>query len=394
MMKNYFLNLLFLTLSYSLLAQTVCEEQLGIDNGFSGQSHGQSVTMTGCSGFFNAIEFHRRDPGSAITTAVLKIYNNQDVTGTPMYTQNNVVIPATTDTFTIELSGGTGSLAFTEGNQYSFIINNTPTFQTFVDGTNPYAGGQGFLNNGFLEDFDLWFKVTTSTDDPLSNRTLCQEQTTINNGVSGQSHGQSVTMTGCSGFFNAIEFHRRDPGSALTTAVLKIYNNQDVTGTPMYTQNNVVIPATTDTFTIELSGGTGSLAFTEGNQYSFIINNTPTFQLEIAGGDPYDGGQLFLNNAFLADGDLWFKLITVNDNSLSIEDNNANDYKLYPNPSSDFLVINGMHSEESYKIYNTLGQEVKKGIALNNSKIDIKSLNTGLYFIKFDNRVTLRFLKK
>jgi hypothetical protein len=69
-------------------------------------------------------------------------------------------------------------------------------------------------------------------------------------------------------------------------------------------------------------------------------------------------------------------------------------YKIYPNPTSDFIKISGLNNIENYTIYNVLGVEIKKGIVSNNEKIDIKNLTNGLYFLQFKIENTLKFIKE
>jgi len=279
-----------------------CQEQLVVDNGSSGQVHGQSVTMTECNGLFNSIDMFRRDDGSEISNATISIYEGEDITSTPLYTQTNVTIPAGSGKFRINFEGGKGSLAFEEGEQYTFLFNNLPTWQLFVAGNNLYTDGRMYLNTAFNNDFDWWFKVNTDAT------SVCQEQLVIDNGASGQVHGQSVTMSGCSGMFNSIEMDRRDEGSAITNATISIYRGEDISATPMYTQDGVTIPAGSGKFQVSFKGGTGSLEFFQGEQYTFLFNNLPTWQLFVAGNNQYTEGRMYLNTAFNNDFDWWFKL--------------------------------------------------------------------------------------
>ena len=69
-------------------------------------------------------------------------------------------------------------------------------------------------------------------------------------------------------------------------------------------------------------------------------------------------------------------------------------WKLFPNPSNDFIKVSELTEKVSYKIYNILGEEIFKGIVSNNENIDIQNLTKGLYFIKFDYGITLKFIKK
>jgi hypothetical protein len=89
-----------------------------------------------------------------------------------------------------------------------------------------------------------------------------------------------------------------------------------------------------------------------------------------------------------------FDNLVINNNTLSINDLTLRTVKVFPNPSSDFIEITGLTAIEDYRIYNTLGQEVKKGIVLENKKIDIQSLTNGIYFLKFKNGNTIKFIKE
>ncbi len=69
-------------------------------------------------------------------------------------------------------------------------------------------------------------------------------------------------------------------------------------------------------------------------------------------------------------------------------------WKISPNPSSDFITISGLTERTDYKMYNVLGEEIYKGMVSSNENIDIQNLNDGLYFIKLNNGITLKLIKK
>jgi len=69
-------------------------------------------------------------------------------------------------------------------------------------------------------------------------------------------------------------------------------------------------------------------------------------------------------------------------------------FKLYPNPTNEFIQISGLLSKENYRIYDILGKEVKKGAIVNQQQIDIRDFTNGLYFIKLDNGNTIKFMKE
>jgi hypothetical protein len=51
-------------------------------------------------------------------------------------------------------------------------------------------------------------------------------------------------------------------------------------------------------------------------------------------------------------------------------------------------------AKENYKIFTILGSEIKRGSVSNNETIDIRNLNSGVYFLKFDNGTTKKIVKK
>lgn len=70
------------------------------------------------------------------------------------------------------------------------------------------------------------------------------------------------------------------------------------------------------------------------------------------------------------------------------------DITLYPNPSQEFISLNGLTETENYRIYNVLGVEVNSGFINNNEKIIVRNLTNGLYFLKFESGSTIKFIKK
>ncbi|WOD43054.1 T9SS type A sorting domain-containing protein [Hwangdonia lutea] len=89
------------------------------------------------------------------------------------------------------------------------------------------------------------------------------------------------------------------------------------------------------------------------------------------------------------------KVSKFNLSSLSISENRLkNNLTVLPNPSTGFINILGLTQKETYTIYNILGAKQSSGTISLNENIDIQNLNNGLYFIKFDNGDTLKFLKQ
>ncbi|MEM6720581.1 MAG: LamG-like jellyroll fold domain-containing protein [Bacteroidota bacterium] len=67
---------------------------------------------------------------------------------------------------------------------------------------------------------------------------------------------------------------------------------------------------------------------------------------------------------------------------------------VYPNPSRDYVRINGLKTSEAYAIFNMVGAVVKRGIVANNQEITITDLKTGMYFLKLSGDRTMKFIKQ
>ena len=80
--------------------------------------------------------------------------------------------------------------------------------------------------------------------------------------------------------------------------------------------------------------------------------------------------------------------------TLSINDFTTTNVKIYPNPSSQFIQISNLNSKESYTIFSILGNEIKNGVISDNGQIDIRNFTNGLYFLKFENGNTIKFIKE
>lgn len=80
--------------------------------------------------------------------------------------------------------------------------------------------------------------------------------------------------------------------------------------------------------------------------------------------------------------------------NLSVNNHIQEIIQLYPNPSDKFVKISGLTEKKNYEIYNILGTEIKKGVISNNEQIDIKDFTNGLYFLKFENGKTIKFIKE
>jgi len=87
--------------------------------------------------------------------------------------------------------------------------------------------------------------------------------------------------------------------------------------------------------------------------------------------------------------------------NLSINNKNVQNYNfsVFPNPAFDYLLIESIDNKKlDFSIYNMVGQSIKTGkLENNNSKINISSLNSGIYFIELKTDAitkTIKFVKR
>ncbi|MEH1006461.1 T9SS type A sorting domain-containing protein [Winogradskyella sp. ECml5-4] len=79
----------------------------------------------------------------------------------------------------------------------------------------------------------------------------------------------------------------------------------------------------------------------------------------------------------------------VGEAPLSVLNYNPSEVKLYPNPVSETLILNRMTSEVNYiTVFNTIGTKVLEKVWHNGStttQLDMRSLDSGIYFVKLSN---------
>jgi len=89
---------------------------------------------------------------------------------------------------------------------------------------------------------------------------------------------------------------------------------------------------------------------------------------------------------------------TITDAGLDCSTLNTNEeslksIKLYPNPTTDYISIKSLNTQDNYTIYDVLGKKVNSGQLLIDSKISVAQLEKGIYFLKLENYEILRFIK-
>jgi hypothetical protein len=108
----------------------------------------------------------------------------------------------------------------------------------------------------------------------------------------------------------------------------------------------------------------------------------------VASGDFYEGDYL---EGAIPDGMVY----RFTPQTLSTEDFSKIDFKIYPNPASEYLNIKTQTGDYNFNIYNSLGQRMN--VTSIENKIYISSLSNGIYFIKIETETgsaTKKFIKQ
>lgn len=73
--------------------------------------------------------------------------------------------------------------------------------------------------------------------------------------------------------------------------------------------------------------------------------------------------------------------VRVYQNQLSTDEVSINDFKVYPNPATDYITISSQHNIDAVEIYNTLGQSIfRKEQDVNT--INVQDIESGIYLLK------------
>jgi hypothetical protein len=71
---------------------------------------------------------------------------------------------------------------------------------------------------------------------------------------------------------------------------------------------------------------------------------------------------------------------------------NASKFNIYPNPTSNYIIIKGLTEKSTLKIYNQEGKLILQKIIYVDERIDVSGLPSGIYFMQIAE-VVHRFIK-
>lgn len=227
----------------------------------------------------------------------------------------------------------------------------------------------------------------------FSQTIISQTQATAT--ITRAEFGQSFTAP-ATGDFTDITLYVNSSSSYAGTATMELRSGDGLSGTILATETINVVDQPSgyqQKFTFSTPA-----SITLGNIYTMRFTGpgafSTTYTLDVATGDPLPGGVIYQPTSFPG-ADLTFEA-TIDDSVLSIDDLELviNKFKIYPNPSTDYIKISGISNTENYKIINAAGQQIIKGIITDNGKIDIKVLSYGLYYLQLGNENILKFIKQ
>lgn len=94
-----------------------------------------------------------------------------------------------------------------------------------------------------------------------------------------------------------------------------------------------------------------------------------------------------------ADMDAFFITNFTVDNGNGIEDNEANSFRVFPNPATNMINVEAQGFEQ-YQLVNMLGQNVMSSNLVNgNAQINVSNLSNGVYFVRLINGNTVETVK-
>ena len=118
----------------------------------------------------------------------------------------------------------------------------------------------------------------------------------------------------------------------------------------------------------------------------FDFNNEASGTAALNTSYPFNMASIFFNFGSVGNNDIVYFFDNISFSSpisLGLEDQVIFDYKIYPNPTSNVINIQGDISDLKVIIYDILGKVLMQGEA--QERIDISFLKKGTYFISFTN---------
>jgi acetyl esterase/lipase len=121
--------------------------------------------------------------------------------------------------------------------------------------------------------------------------------------------------------------------------------------------------------------GNGHVGFLGNSNYNEVLGKTADFLADIVCGEPIDCGEV------------------IYDGNTSVNQLEVNEVKLYPNPASDFMVVDfseSSHELNSWTLIDLQGKSVLEGVFSSViQKIDVSSVESGSYVLRASGKEAL-----
>lgn len=140
--------------------------------------------------------------------------------------------------------------------------------------------------------------------------------------------------------------------------------------------NNVSLGAATAT------GNDGDCVSVE-TRPSIAVNVPVTFTTAIKDAYNIGGSNTLTMSVGGAQQCIYGAEVVVQVQVLGVEDSEYASLEVYPNPAREFLIVTGLKSAKRFNVYDILGKNVLNGAVSNHQTIVVRSLQKGLYFLRF-----------
>ena len=220
------------------------------------------------------------------------------------------------------------------------------------------------------------YKADLTQTNPIADLIWTNEQgTTIDLALNGNdlyiSEAES-RISGLSSRILKIDITSENPTPIDVVTDLNIPIGLEIVGTELFfTDSN------------DLANGTDMLKkidLTESNPEVITILdnlNGPTYLT-------YSNGELYISQEN--------KVSKISLATLGINELNTDvDFKIYPNPTTNFINLININLKGKFEIFDMLGNRVSNGNLI--EKIDVRNLSSGTYFLKIEQTIN-RFVKK
>ena len=128
----------------------------------------------------------------------------------------------------------------------------------------------------------------------------------------------------------------------------------------------------------------------------FDFNNEAAGTAALNESYPFDMVSIFFNFGSAGDGQTVYYFDNISFGSpiaLSLDDQVKNNFKLYPNPVLDYLNIDSSNIViKNIDLFNILGEKIYN--TTSSERLDMSSYSPGIYFVKINNKITFKILKK